>query len=71
MINWMLEVEDVACPVDDMKRVVRVLSFRGGEGRSKVQGYEGRRCMQTAQGCETPILACGRVMEELRHNCVV
>jgi hypothetical protein len=48
MMNWTLEVEDVACPVDDMIgrkwTCSHVLGFKvGGDGRGK-----GERC----SGCE-------------------
>lgn len=44
MINWMLEVDDVACPVDDMKVVAdcslsSVEPFRGDEIREREQGF--------------------------------
>ena len=42
MINWMLEVEEVACTVDDMEAMNRSrLWFRGDgvrEGGTRVQG---------------------------------
>jgi hypothetical protein len=39
MIDWIVEVEGVACPVDDMRKMdewlVQVLGFRGNGARGK------------------------------------
>jgi hypothetical protein len=59
MINWTLEVDDVACPDDDMKKI-NVFTFLcsesdgmesvKGEQRFGVRtGYEGRVHMPAAQ----------------------
>ena len=43
MINWMVEGEGVACPIDDMEKklTVYVLAFRGDgvrEGKTRAKG---------------------------------
>ena len=69
MINWKFEVEDVACPVDDMKTTDCSRSFvqrRWGEGReNKGSGYE--LMMQMAQGCGDP----HEVLDIIRHGMLV
>jgi hypothetical protein len=45
MINWILEAEEVVCPVDDMKKMDMFTLWRDGVGEERtcrVQGGSGR-----------------------------